>query len=198
MKLKPKAILFDMDGVLVDSFNVWWKSLNLTLKAFDYNEVSKEEFSRIYWGHGLRDNVKRMGFDDEVGRHCNIIYSQHIDDIIIYKDTISTLKKLKKYKKAVITNTPTDLAKKILKKFNIEYFFNHIITSDDVINEKPHPEIVIKACERLNVHPNTAILIGDTKSDIIAGKAAGCIVIGIRIDGEYRIKSLSELTQILA
>ena len=197
MKLKPSAILFDMDGVLVNSFDAWWKSLNITMKSFKYKEVSREEFSRIYWGHGLRDNVKRMGFSEEVGKHCNTVYSQHINDITIYDDTVSTLEKLKKYKKAVITNTPTDLAKKILKRFNIEFYFSHIITSDDVINEKPDPEIVLKACNKLNIHPNNAILIGDTESDILAGKAAGCIVIGIRIGGEYKINSLSELINIL-
>ena len=74
MKLKPSAILFDMDGVLVNSFDAWWKSLNITMKSFKYKEVSREEFSRIYWGHGLRDNVKRMGFSEEVGKHCNTVY----------------------------------------------------------------------------------------------------------------------------
>ena len=197
MKIKPRAILFDMDGVLVNSFEAWWKSLNITLKKFNYNEVTREEFNNIYWGHGLRDNVKKMGFDPEVGRYCNIIYSQHIGDITIYKDTKYTLQRLKKYKKVVITNTPTDLAKKILKKFNIGLFFNHIITSDDVINEKPDPEIVLKACKKLNVNPNTVILIGDTESDIKAGKAAGCTVIGFKIDGDYKIRSLIELIDIL-
>jgi len=197
MKIKPSAILFDMDGVLVNSFEAWWKSLNLTLKKFNYKEVTKEEFSEIYWGHGLRDNVKRMGFDPEVGRYCNIVYSQHIDDITIYKDTKYTLQRLKNYKKSVITNTPSDIAKKILKKFNIDLFFINMITSDDVVNEKPDPEIVLKACKKLKVNPNTVVLIGDTESDIKAGKAAGCTVIGFKIDGDYKIKSLSELIDIL-
>lgn len=196
MKIKPSAILFDMDGVLVNSFEAWWKSLNITLKKFNYKEVTRQEFTKIYWGHGLRDNVKKMGFDPEVGQYCNVIYGKHIDDITIYKDTKYTLQRLNNYQKVLITNTPTDLAKKILKKFDINLFFKHIITSDDVINEKPDPEIVLVACKKLNVNPNNVVLVGDTESDIKAGKAAGCTVIGFKIDGDYKIESLIELIDI--
>ena len=197
MKIKPSAILFDMDGVLVNSFEAWWKSLNITLKYYNYKEVTRDEFTKIYWGHGLRDNVKKMGFDPAVGQHCNVIYGQNIDDIKIYKDTKYTLQRLNNYEKVVITNTPTNLAKKILEKFSIDLFFKHIITSDDVINEKPDPEIVLTACKKLNVNPKTVALVGDTESDIKAGKAAGCTVIGFKIGGDYKIKSLIELIDIL-
>jgi HAD superfamily hydrolase (TIGR01509 family) len=197
MKCNPSAILFDMDGVLVDSFNIWWKSLNIALKHFNYKEVTKEEFTNIYWGHGLRDNIKRMGFSKEVGNYCNMVYNQHVDEIIIFEDTINTLKKLMKYKKAIITNTPRNSAKKIIEKFNIGIYFSTIITSDDVVNEKPDPEIIYKACKKLGVSPEEVILIGDTKNDIIAGKAAGCKVIGVKIQGDYTVNSLSNLLEII-
>lgn len=197
MKIKPSAILFDMDGVLIDSFDTWWKSLNIALKKFNYEAVSREEFSKIYWGHGLRDNIKRMGFSKEIGRYCNTVYNQHVDNISIYKDTISTLQKLDKYKKVIITNTPKNITNKIIKKFNIDIYFNFIITSDDVVMEKPDPEIVLKACTQLNIAPNKVVLVGDTKNDVIAGKAAGCTVIGLKTNGDFIINSLSELIDIL-
>ena len=75
----------------------------------------------------------------------------HLDYIRIYPDTKSTLKQLASYKKAIITNTPTDCARQILRKFEIEQYFEAIITSDDVVKAKPDPEIVFKACERLGV-----------------------------------------------
>ena len=197
MKIKPSAILFDMDGVLVDSLESWRKSLNQAFKAFDHKEISKDEFIKIYWGHDLRDNIEKMRLDPEIGNFCNTIYGEHIDAVNIYTDTKDTLQKLKMYKKAIITNTPRDWTRQILKKFDIETCFSHIITSDDVRKAKPDPEIIFKACERLDVSPKTVLLVGDTESDVKAGNAAGCTVVGIDIDADYTIGKLSELTEIV-
>lgn len=138
-----------------------------------------------------------MQLEPEIGNFCNTIYGEHVDSVNIYTDTKDTLQKLKMYKKAIITNTPRDCAKQILKKFDIETCFSHLITSDDVRKAKPDPEIVFKACGRLDVSPETVLLVGDTESDVKAGKAAGCTVVGIGIDADYTIKKLSELTEIV-
>jgi len=193
MKLKPKAILFDMDGVLVDSLDSWWFSLNSALLAFNQKKISRDEFIERYWGHDLYDNIKKMNLPLEVARFCNNIYGNNINKIKIYKETKPTLEKLFNYKKAIITNTPKDCAKQILKQFNIEKFFDFIMTSDDVTMAKPNPEIVLKACKRFRVEPKDVILVGDTDSDVKAGKAAGCTVVGVNIDADYTIKSVSEL-----
>ena len=56
MKLVPNAILFDMDGVLVDSLDSWWKALNSSLKRFKYQEITRDEFIKIY-KHRLYQNL---------------------------------------------------------------------------------------------------------------------------------------------
>ncbi|MFH1013350.1 MAG: HAD-IA family hydrolase, partial [Thermoplasmatota archaeon] len=161
MKLQPSAILFDMDGVLVDSLDSWWKALNSALKKFKHRELTRDEFIETYWGHDLRANLKRLKLNPEVAPFCNITYGDHLDYIKIYPDTKQTLKQLASYRKAIITNTPADCARQILKKFNIEQYFEAIITSDDVVRAKPYPEIVFKACERLGVDLKKVILVGD-------------------------------------
>jgi HAD superfamily hydrolase (TIGR01509 family) len=197
MKLIPSAILFDMDGVLVDSLDSWWKALNNALKRFKYQEITRDEFIKTYWGHDLKANLKRLQLNPEVAQFCNITYGNHLDYIKIYPDTKSTLKRLASYKKAIITNTPSDCAKQILKKFEIEQYFKDIITSDDVMKAKPDPEIVFKACERLGVDSKTVILVGDTESDVKAGRAAGCTVVGLNIDADIRIQRLFDLVDLL-
>jgi HAD superfamily hydrolase (TIGR01509 family) len=197
MKLKPDAILFDMDGVLIDSLDSWWQSLNSALKAFNIKEISKEEFIEKYWGHDLYDNLKSMKLSREIGVLCSNMYSKHIDKIKLYPDTKDTLEKLNRYKKGVITNTPRDCTIHILSKFDIRRYFDTIVTSDEVDKGKPNPDIIFKACKNLNVNPKDVLLVGDTESDIEAGKAAGCIVVGINIDGDFTIKKLSELTKLL-
>jgi len=197
MKAKPQAILFDMDGVLIESLDSWWLSLNDALKAYDHKEISRDEFIEKYWGHDLSYNLEKMGIDYKVLKFCNNAYADHLDSVEIYSDTKSTLEKLKDYKKGIITNTPKDCAKQVLTKHNLVKYFNIIVTVDEVIRGKPSPEIVFKACKSLNVNPKDVILVGDTTSDIEAGKAAGCTVVGLNIKADYKISKLSDLTKII-
>ena len=197
MKLAPSAILFDMDGVLVDSLDSWWKALNSALIRFKHQEITRDEFIKTYWGHDLKANLKRLQLNPKVAQFCNIIYGNHLDYIKIYPDTRRTLKQLASYKKAVITNTPTDCALQILKKLDIAQYFEAIITSDDVLKAKPDPEIVFTACTRIGVTPETALLVGDTESDVKAGRAAGCTVVGLNITADIMIRKLSELTDLI-
>lgn len=198
MRLRPSAILFDMDGVLVDSLDSWWKALNNALRRFNHQEITRDEFRKTYWGHDLKANLKRLHLNPDVARFCNITYGNHLDFIRMYPDTQNTLKSLAPYRKAIITNTPADCARQILRKFSIEEYFEVIITSDDVVNAKPDPEIVFTACEHLGVHPTNVVLIGDTESDVKAGRAAGCTVVGLNIAADITIQRLSELPPLLS
>ena len=197
MKLQPHALLFDLDGVLVDSLDSWWQALNAALKTFNRPEIAREEFIEHYWGHDLEDNINRMKLDYEIGQFCNTAYEEHLDSITIYPDTKDILQQLTAYKKGVITNTPKDCASQVLQQFDIAQFFDTVITSDEVAKAKPSPEIVFKACHVLDVEPQDVIVIGDTKSDVKAGKAAGCTVIGVNVDADITIKDLSELTKLI-
>ena len=194
MKLKPRAILFDLDGVLVDSFDAWLAALNDALRLYNHDEITKDEFIDRYWGHDLFDNLEKMNLTYEVGEACNNFYKNHVGKVKIYQNTKDVLIKLNTFRKGVITNTPKDSATQVLKQFDIHKYFELVLTSNDVKKSKPDPEIVLKSCELLNLKPNEVILIGDTKSDIDAGKAAGCEVIGVNIIADYTIKNISELT----
>ena len=197
MKLKPDAILFDMDGVLIDSLESWLASLNAALKYLNHKEISREDFVKKYWGHDLYDNLEKMGLSREIGVFCNDVYSNHLDAVRIYPDTKDTLQKLGGYKKGIITNTPKVCAHEIMKQFDLEKYFDVVITSDEVNKAKPDTEIVLKACEFLDVEPRDVVLVGDTNSDVKAGKAAGCTVIGVNIGADYTVKDISELTRFI-
>ena len=97
----------------------------------------------------------------------------------------------------MITNTPKENVYKILKKFDLKKYFHTIVTGDEVINGKPDPEMVVKACNLLDVEPKDAVLVGDTGSDVIAGRSAGCIIIGINANAnaDFKIEQLSQLLE---
>ena len=127
----------------------------------------------------------------------NKTYLKNIDRVEIFSDVELTLKYLKYFKKGIITNTPKIIALYLLEKFNILKYFNIIVTSDDVKYGKPNPEIIIKACKLLGVQPKEVVIIGDTISDIEAGKNLECEVIGININADYNVNKFSKILDIL-
>ncbi|MEF8878843.1 MAG: HAD-IA family hydrolase [Candidatus Thermoplasmatota archaeon] len=195
--MKPDAILFDMDGVLVDSLESWWSALNDALENYGYDKVSREEFKDRFWGHDLRSNLEKFDIDKKVVSFCNNVYSEHIDKVKVFSDTKKTLGSLDSFKKALITNTPNGCTNQILDITGLKKFFDVIITSDHVGMGKPDPEMIFKACSELDVKPENCLLVGDTDSDVKAGHAAGCKVVGIKIDADYRVEKLSDFKNIL-
>jgi HAD superfamily hydrolase (TIGR01509 family) len=197
MKIKPDAILFDLDGVLVDSVDTWLTSLNIALTQFNHKMITRDDFIDNYWGHDLHNTLNLIGVDQKAAAICNSLYKKNLNEVKLYPNVKSTLQKLNSYKKGLITNTPKIQTNNILKKFDLNKYFDVVITSDDVSYAKPNPEIVLKACKILHVEPENVIMIGDTKSDIEAGKAAGCKIIGMNIKTDYNIRKISELTKII-
>jgi HAD superfamily hydrolase (TIGR01509 family) len=195
--MKPKAILFDMDGVIVDSLDAWWHSLNHALEKHNMKSISKKMFIEKYWGHDLYENLKRNNLPLKVGMFCNQIYGNYLNSVKIFENVSDVLEKLSVYNKCVVTNTPRDCTTQILKKFGLEKYFKFVFTSNDVKLAKPDPEIILLACRRLGVKPEYVVLVGDTDSDIKAGHAAGCKVIGVGIKADYFINDISEIFDIL-
>jgi len=191
----PKALLFDMDGVLVDSTESWRGALNGALRKYGQKELSVDEFLNDYWGADLFEILERLGLDMGIGRFCNAVYPEHIGDVKLFPDTVETLKRLESHQKVVVTNTTLDCTEQILKKYDIKKYFIEVVTSDQVSYGKPHPDMLILACEKIGLSPEEVIMIGDTINDIIAARDAKCKSIGIGIDGDYRIESLKELPE---
>ena len=196
MKLKPQAILFDMDGILVDSFESWLSALNESLIAFHHQPISRSQFQQRYWGHDLHDTLVAMGYTLDIIPFCNATYKHHLDKVVMYPDVPSTLDQLSFYKKAVITNTPNLCTEQILNKFDLLSYFDVIVTIDDVARGKPFPDSILKACDLLGLRPQDVVVIGDTVNDVQAGRTTGCTVIGKNIRADYTITTLSDLLEL--
>ncbi|MBC7114872.1 MAG: HAD family hydrolase [Archaeoglobi archaeon] len=194
-----KAVLFDFDGVIVDSFETWRHAVNDALRDAGFEPISAERFRKEFWGIELRESIKRLGLGEEVVNRANENYFKHLDKLRVREEVPEVLKELKrKYRTALVTNTPRKIIEFLLNSLHIRDFFDVIVTGDEVKLGKPHPEIILKACERLGVSPEEVVLVGDTQSDVIAGKSAGCrAIIGVGIDADFRISSLKELLEIL-
>lgn len=195
--LSPEALLFDMDGVLVDSFDSWWKSFNEALRTRNKKEISKQEFREKYWGHELKYNLSQVGLNDIIDMFCKDIYNKYVEEVRLFSGVKEILEQLNRYPKAIITNTPFHCTHLILTKFDIDSYFVEVMTSDQIANGKPSPEIIFETCKRLRVDPQDVILIGDTTNDVKAGRTAGCITVGVKVDADYSITTISELLSII-
>ena len=175
-----EAVLFDLDGVIINSFESWYRAFNAMLKRYKREEISREDFKAKCWGPDLRHNLDAWNLGEEAGLYCIGKQLELVELIELFPEAKEVLSRIKhKFKVGLVTNTPKKNVSKILEHFQLADLFDVVITGDDVHEGKPNAEMVIEACRRLNVKPENAILVGDTESDFQAGKSAGCTVIGI-------------------
>ncbi len=192
------AILFDLDGVLINSFESWYQAFSKMLQAYGKEEMSREKFEEKCWGPDLRHNLAALNLGEDAAQRCVREQLKLIELIELFPDAEEVLHRIKteyRLKAGLVTNTPRENVNKILEHFHLSNHFDVILTGNDVKRGKPDAEIVKKACARLNVQPEHAILVGDTKADFLAGKAAGCSVIGLgaKSAGDVHIEKLDEL-----
>lgn len=181
-----KAILFDMDGVLIDSMEANYFHFNSLLKHFGKRELDFEEYRKSHWGTHIHDDLKRIfgriskeKFSEMIS-YYNKTSSKFVKDQKPYPGVKRVLRFLKrKYKLALVTSTLSKLTRRILQHFSLEEYFDVTIDGGMIKNPKPAPEAVLLACKKLKIKPSEAIYIGDNLRDVEAGKKAGCSVIGI-------------------
>jgi len=176
--------LFDMDGVLVDSKEAWYLSFN------EAGEVSREEFEEKYWGRDMQANLEELGKTRK--DFCENIFPRHAEAIEPIPGVAEVLSGLEG-KKALITNTTSRCTSEILETLGLAEYFDAIVTSDEVEEGKPDPSIVRRAMEELGAKPEGTLVIGDSEHDIEAGRAAGCVTIGIGVEGDYTADTLEDI-----
>ena len=196
-KTELKAILFDLDGVIIDSFEAWFHVFNHVRRDFKLKEVNRDEFRKHTWGTSAEHDAKyfKNASVEEIENSYKRLMLKYIHKTKLIPDVKKVLKtiKSKKIKIGLVTNSFNNITSKALKHHKIRNYFNSIVTADDVEKLKPYPDPVIKLCEKLNVMPDETILIGDTKNDYKAGKGAGCFVVGLNTDGDLVIDKLGDL-----
>ena len=196
-----EAVLFDLDGVLIDSFESWYQAFSRMLQAYNKPEISRETFRARCWGPDLRHNLSALQLGEEAAWFCVREQQQLIGLVELIPHSEEVLRRTREayqLKVGLVTNTPRANVNKILEHFHLTNQFDAVLTGDDVERGKPDAEIVLKTCERLAVNPEHAILVGDTRTDFQAGRAAGCLVIGVGTGsaGDLHIEQLGELFEL--
>ncbi len=201
MKLKHKAlIIFDLDGTLIDSAPDLAVAVNHMLV-----QVGKETFSEgeidLWVGNGALTLIQRalsgsrtvdQTLDDaEVQKALKIFldfYAAHLCvSTVPYANVPFTLNALKSegYRMAIVTNKPYAFVTPILKSLHLDRYFEMILGGDSLEKKKPDPLPLLHVCQTLEILPEQAVMVGDSKNDILAAQAANIECIAVSYGYNY-------------
>lgn len=195
---KIKAVVFDLDGTLLDTLEDLADSVNFSLKSFGYQERTIEEV-RSFVGNGVRNLMIRalpQKIDDATFEKVFATFRSHYmehcqDKTHPYNGIMPLLTSLneKGIKCAIVSNKLQPAVEKLRQQFFGEYIQTAIGESKDV-KRKPAPDAILLALQQLNCSKEEIIYIGDSEVDIVTSRAAETRCIAVTWG--FRNKSLLE------
>jgi HAD superfamily hydrolase (TIGR01509 family) len=181
-----KAVIFDMDGVIVDSEPVHKKVERILLAPYGINPSDEELNSymgieaKVLIAMYIRKYDMRISFDDLYSaykKHLIQVFSREIRAIPSAVGLIHGLKQ-SGLKLALGSSAHRDLVLLVLETLNLAEAFDAVVSGDDVLNGKPNPDIFLEAAKRLGCTPEECAVIEDSRNGVIAAKAAGMACAG--------------------
>lgn len=182
-----EAVIFDLDGTLIDSMWVW-KNIDI-----EYMEKYKLEppktFNRDIEGRSFRETAEyfKETFNmpktvEEIEDDWNkMAWDKYEHEVKLKKGTLNLLKYLKekKIKMGIATSNSRELVELVLKSNGIDKFFDMICTSTEVQKGKPEPDIYLRVAKGLNKKSSECLVFEDVVNGIIAGKRANMKVCAV-------------------
>lgn len=175
--MKLKAILFDLDGVLVDACDWHYLSLNRALEFIGIDPISKEDHETTYNGLPTAVKLDMLGLQEKEKKIVWKLKQDYTLETIqknsqIQHEKIKLFIELKKIniKIVCVTNSIRETAVEMLTRTGQIEYFDLIITNEDVIKNKPNPDCYNTAVERLNLKPMECVIVEDSPKGIEAAK----------------------------
>lgn len=187
--MTPRAVLFDLDGTLLDSAPDLAAAANAMLAEFGLPACDPAVIA-TYIGKGIAKLVERTlagsldaAADPVLFARALPIYERYYAEesgrrAVPFPGVIEGLRALRDagLPLACITNKAERFTLDLLQRTGLDGFFPVVVCGDTVVRKKPDPEPVLTACARLDVRPADALMIGDSANDCEAARAAGCPV----------------------
>jgi len=188
-----EAVIFDLDGTLIDSVGVYFKIVNITLSKLGFPKVTVEAMREALvngdfkWQRVLPEfiDINQPGLMEKIQEVVEEVYQplfeQEVEPIPGVKESIEGLAAAG-IKMAIVTSTPrVNMGCKLnqLKANDTLQYFDIIITSDDAPQKKPAPDPMFECCKQLGVDIAASVYIGDTCVDIESGRTAGMKTIAV-------------------
>ena len=195
-----KAILFDLDGTLINSGPDLALAVNHMLKTLDRDTFSEDVIDG-WVGNGAQTLVSRAlsgQSDIDANLDASLVaealeiflafYAQNLCvATVTYPNVSSTLKALKEkgYRLAIVTNKPFAFVEPILEGLDLDGLFELILGGDSLAQKKPNPAPLLHVCETLNVDVKACVMVGDSKNDILAANSCAMQSVGVTYGYNY-------------
>ena len=184
--MKIKAVLFDLDGVLVDATEWHYEALNRALALFGYT-ITRYEHLTTYNGlptrkkleilsiekgfprglHTMLNHIKQKYTREEILRQCTPVFEKEFMIHQLKRDG---------YKLAVCSNSIRESLERMLYASGIQPLFDFLVSNEDVKKPKPDPEMYLQACAKLGVEPRECVIVEDAEHGVEAARRAGAHV----------------------
>ncbi len=176
-----KAVIFDMDGTLIDS--MWlWKAIDIEYLA-RFNHTLPDDLQAAIEGKSFTETAlyfkERFGIEDDVetikSDWNNMAWEFYRDRVTLKEGALDFLKQLREQgiKTGIGTSNSTEMVKLILDKFELAPLFDSVRTSCEVAKGKPSPDIYLKVAEDIKVDPSDCLVFEDVPMGIMAANNAG-------------------------
>ena len=195
--MKIEAIVFDMDGVLIDAKEWHYHALNRSLENFGFS-ISRADHVTTFDGlptakklemltrerglprglHGFINEMKQLYTVEQIHLQCRPVFTHEY-----------TLSKLKTagYKLGLASNSIKSTVALMMQKSHLSAYLDVMLSNQDVTQAKPHPEMYLKAAEMLGVEPARCLVVEDNDNGIKAATAAGTHVLVVRSVHEVQL-----------
>lgn len=198
--MQVKAILFDMDGVLIDAKDWHYEAMNKALNLFGYN-IERYEHLTNY--DGLPTSVKlrklsiEKGLPESLHKFINEMKQKYTmteihnkcHPVFIHEYALSKLH-AQGYKIAVCSNSIRKTIETMMDYANLSPYIDAILSNEDVTKSKPDPEIYIKAMEKFKIAPQEAIICEDNENGIKAALASGGNLLKIKTTADVNYSNI--------
>ena len=180
-----KAVLFDLDGTLINTNELICKSFDHTFREGLNLEVSKNEITSMF-GQPLQESFKKYTNEENIENLISMYrtYNEELHDDMCdaFDEVDDLLKELKRkgIKIGIVTSKREILAIRGMEISKIINYMDVIVTPEYTKKHKPEGEPALYACEKLNVKPEDTIMVGDSHFDLLCGKNAGCKTCGVK------------------
>jgi len=183
----PQACMLDLDGTLVDTLGDFVAVLGQVLSELGLPHVTRD-FVEHTIGRGsehlVRTTLAQAGGEPALFDRAWTLYQRHYAEVngahaAVYPGVVEGLKMLRAadLPLAVLTNKPAAPARELLRRKGLDGYFAHVFGGDDFPRKKPDPLPLIKTCEALGTPPARTWMVGDSRNDAEAARAAGCPLI---------------------